>query len=137
MDASTISKIKEVGIAGVGVSLDGLEHTHDHIRRCPGSFNHVVKSIELLLGENIPLTVITTVNNLNINELSAILALLKSKGVKRWRVQPLIPFGRGSKGLVLNECDFLKLEDFIHKWGPDPEKAGIDLICSDGLGYST
>ena len=135
LDANTISKIKEVGIKGIGVSLDGLEHTHDEIRKYPGSFNHVLKSIRLLLEENIPLTVITTVNNLNINELSAIHSLLKSEGVKRWRVQPLVPFGRGSKGLELSENDYLKLEDFVHKWGPDPKNAGLDLICSDGLGY--
>ena len=135
LNANTVSRIKEAGIAGVGMSLDGLEHTHDTVRNYPGSFNHVMESIGLLREENIPLTVITTVNNLNINELPAMHSLLQSKGVHRWRVQPIIPFGRGSHGLELNVHDYLKLEAFIQKWGPYPEEAGLDLVCSDGLAY--
>jgi len=135
LNARIVSKIKEVGISGVGVSLDGLEHTHDQIRGYPGSFSHVMKSIDLLLDENISLTIITTVSNMNIDELPEIHDMLGSKGVKRWRVQPLIPFGRGSKGLNLNEYDYLKLEDFVHRWGPDPGDRGVELICSDGLAY--
>jgi radical SAM protein with 4Fe4S-binding SPASM domain len=133
----TISKMKEVAISGVGMSLDGLQSTHDKIRHHPESYNHVIKGIKMLQEAEIPLTIITTVNALNVRELPQMLHLLQSQGVKRWRLQPIIPFGRakGSMNLGLDEERYRMLEDFAINGMPKALKAGIQLLCSDGLGY--
>ena len=135
LESDTISEMKSVGISGVGISLDGLEQTHDTIRDHSGSFRHVLKGIRMVLNADIPLTVITTVNALNIHELPGIAELLGSKQVKRWRIQPLVPFGRvqSSRELELNEQTYLQLEDFAAHWRSGDGE--IELICADGLNY--
>ncbi len=137
LESKTVSQIKSVGISNVGISLDGLEKTHDNIRGRKGSFKHVLRSIEILQREGIHIMVITTVNKLNISELPAILHLLQSIGIRDWRVQPLIPTGRANnfKELEMDDLGILELGRFIQNWAPKSEKEGTRIICSDGLEY--
>ena len=132
-----VRKIVDAGVSGVGMSLDGLEKTHDRIREHPGSFQQVCKGIELLSRADLPFTIITTANALNINELPALFDLLHEAGVKRWRVQPILPFGRvgGTGNLELKESDYLRLEDFVRQWVPRAKDVGMSLLRSDGLDY--
>ncbi|MCE8425429.1 MAG: radical SAM protein [Candidatus Methanoperedens sp.] len=137
LQSDIVSRIKDAGISGVGISLDGLEQTHNRIRASMGSFQYVLNGIEMVLRAEIPLTVITTVNALNIHELPALFDLLQSAGVKSWRVQPIIPVGRvqNSVELGLGEQAYIQLEDFVQRWSPTAKKAGMKLLYSDGLGY--
>lgn len=137
LDSKQVSQIKRVDISNVGISLDGLEKTHDYTRKRKGSFKHVLRSIEMLQQENIHIIVITTVNNLNIGELPAILQLLQSIGIRDWRVQPLIPTGRANnfRELYMDDLGMLELGRFIQYWAPKSEKEGTRIIPSDGLEY--
>lgn len=137
LDSNAVSAIKDAGVRGVGISLDGLERTHDSIRGYQGSFRHVLKGIEMVLKAGIPLTVITTANSFNIDELPALFDLLHSHGVKRWRVQPIIPFGRveDSREMTMNEATYLQLENFVDRWVPRARIEGMELLRSDGLSY--
>jgi len=132
-----ISLIKKSGISCIGISLDGLSKTHDYIRGYPGAFNKVIKNISLILEENIPLNIITTVNSLNIGELPQILRILTSLGVKFWRPQPLIPTGRvkHSKELEIESQVILTLGRFIQEWKPKAEKNNLKIIMADGMQY--
>ncbi len=73
----------------------------------------------------------------NISDLGFMLDLIASKGVKGWRLQPSVPFGRCREfsNLQIDENSYLKLEDFIRNaWSIANEK-GLRLLRSDGLGY--
>jgi pyruvate-formate lyase-activating enzyme len=52
--ASTVARIREVGISTVGVSLDGLEATHDDIRALPGLWRRVLAGIERAVSGHRP-----------------------------------------------------------------------------------
>lgn len=134
---NTVSRMKDVGIACVGISLDGLEETHDRIRGFPGSFERVLKSIQMILKTDMPLNVITTVNSLNVHELPDIFQLLRSLGIEYWRVQPLIPIGRvkTSGELKIGEEVISELGNFILDWSHEAEKGSMQIIRSDGLEY--
>lgn len=101
LDPNIIAQMKQVEIAGVGISLDGLEVTHDYIRGHKGLFRRVLTGIKLVLNADIPLTLITTVNALNIRELSSLFALLRSLGVSSWQIQPIFPLGRANDAAEL------------------------------------
>lgn len=137
LDSNAISAIKDAGISGVGISLDGIEKTHDSIRGHQGSFRQVLRGIEMVLKAGIPLTVITTANAFNIDELPFLFNLLHSLSVKRWRVQPIIPFGRveNSREMMMDEATYLQLENFVEQWVPRARNEGMELLRSDGLGY--
>lgn len=135
LKSDTVSNIKEAGISAVGISLDGLEQTHDYIRGHKGAFKHVIRSIKMLKQANINLIVITTVNALNIDELPMILQLLQSEGVHSWRVQPMIPIGRvrdfGDLGLEAKWI--MDLVRFVRDYRPIAKAKGMRIICGDGL----
>ena len=59
-----LQKMKEAGIAGIGISLDGLEKTHDTLRSYPGLFHQIMNGIHLLQEAEIPTRIVTTVNAL-------------------------------------------------------------------------
>lgn len=136
LKSDTINKMKEVGISGVGISLDGMEETHDATRNYKGSFASVIKSISLMQKVNLPINVITTVNAINLHELSEILILLKNIGIKYWRLQPLIPMGRviNHGDLQISKKDILDLGYFIREHSRK-QNNNIQIICSDGLEY--
>lgn len=135
----TVAQMKEVGIAAVGVSLDGLEATHDYIRSHKGLFRRVLAGIDRVLNASLPLTVITTVNALNLNELPSLLAALRSTGVSRWQIQPIFPLGRGHEAteLQLTEQTYMQLGTFVQHWGPEAQEAGLKIELADSFGYLT
>lgn len=135
----TIAQMKEVGIAGVGVSLDGLEATNDYIRGRVGLFRRVLTGIDRVLNAGLPLTVITTVNALNLNELPSLFASLRSVGVSRWQIQPIFPLGRVHKAseLQLREQAYMQLGTFVKQWGLQAEEAGLEMLPGDSFGYFT
>lgn len=132
-----ITQMKDVGISGVGISLDGLEKTHDYTRSHQGAFAAVRQSIDQLQRADLPFNVITTVNALNLAELPAMLELLLAAGVKFWRLQVIIPMGRvnDNSGLLLDSSGVLKLGQFIQEQRTRLDKSVLQIICSDGLEY--
>ncbi len=139
LDCSTVAKIKGEEITGIGISLDGLEATHDYIRGCQGLFRSVLSGIERVINAGIPLTVITTVNALNLNELPSLTALLKYMGVSQWQIQPIFPLGRCQETteLQLTEQAYMQLGAFVQDEKSKAQEAGLEIVPSDSFGYFT
>lgn len=136
LTADMVAKMKVAGVSCAGLSLDGLEETHDLIRNRKGSFAAVCRSIELILDSGLPLNVITTVNAANLAELPQLLRLVRSLGVRMWRLQPIIPMGRvrSHRGLQIDGEGILQLGNFIRLHRPALGQQ-LKLICADGLEY--
>ncbi|HWQ46654.1 MAG TPA: radical SAM protein [Longilinea sp.] len=132
-----IMRLKESGLAGIGISLDGTAETHDRIRLKPGLFDHIRRQIPAILSAGIPLTIITTANAKNIAELPELLEILTAEGVGFWQVQPFFPLGRGRDNdwLRLTKEDYLKLGDFVNQWTGWAAERGMDILPADSYGY--
>jgi radical SAM protein with 4Fe4S-binding SPASM domain len=139
LSPDTVALIKESGIAGVGVSLDGLEATHDYVRGLDGMFQRVVAGLERLVAAGLQPTVITAVNALSVTELPQIFHLLQSIGVRAWQIQPIFPSGRSSGALELHldEGQYFDVGRFVHDWAPKGSEAGLELRPADSCGYFT
>ena len=134
-----VAKIKEAGIAAVGISIDGLENTHDSIRGREGLFRQVLAGITHVQKADLPLTMLTTVNSKNIHELPNLAELLITHGVNRWQIQPIFPYGRGheNKLLQLTEEQYIQLGSFIRDRKSEAENAGLKIELADSYGYFT
>ena len=132
-----IGELRDRGIGEVGVSLDGLDCTHDEIRALPGSFHRSLDGLRRLIDAGIHGTAITTVNALNVHELPALYEVLLEAGVSQWQVQPLFGFGRGREHtrLHLTEEDYLEMGRFCQQYRPIAQQAGMTLVPADGCGY--
>jgi len=79
----------------VGISVDGLEATHDFIRNRPGAFQIAVSAIDATLERGIPAAVLTTVNSLNLPELRRLRdEIVFGRPVYAWQVQTSNFYGR-------------------------------------------
>jgi radical SAM protein with 4Fe4S-binding SPASM domain len=134
--AEKITQLKEMGISAVGISLDGLENTHDYIRKKKGAFASVLDMIHLLEKADLPFNVITTVNSKNIRELPELHQKLQMAHVQNWRLQVIMPLGRAKENneLQISETELRLLGLFIQQQNRNG-KSSLKIICSDGLQY--
>ena len=135
----SVPRLVEAGIATVAVSLDGMEATHDHIRRRPGLFKQIIAGVEAALEAGVPIAVITAVNNFNASDLPELLNFIQDLGIRHWQVQPTFPLGRAREGeeLGLSESCFLELGEFIRSHMTSCGEDGLRMQPADGVGYYT
>ena len=132
-----IHELVNAGITCIGVSIDGLEKSHDFMRRCAGAFNRTLHSIDLMKKEGMKFNVITTVTSQNVDEMPALMEVLQQRGTDAWRLQSLIPAGRvkDSKELTIENKTILKMGQFIRENKKSAHEKGLEIIAADGLQY--
>ncbi|MDA3787513.1 MAG: 12,18-didecarboxysiroheme deacetylase [Desulfobacula sp.] len=89
--------LKEVGLSYVGISLDGLEETHDKFRGVTGSYKKVMAAIENCQKAGIKVGLRFTINKRNVNDIPGIFDLLEEKNIPRVCFYHLVYSGRGSE----------------------------------------
>lgn len=82
-----LEQIQRAGLANVGVSIDGLADTHDHIRNVPGAFATAMDGLSRLRELAIPTAAVTTLMAVNMDELDDLHAELAARGVGLWQLQ--------------------------------------------------
>lgn len=94
-----VFRIKEAGIAAMGLSLDGSSaDIHDGFRQVEGTFARSLQALEWAREAALPVQVNTTVTRESAKDLPAMYELLKQYAppVKRWSLFLLVPTGRGT-----------------------------------------
>lgn len=110
--------LRAAGLCSVAVSLDGLEDSHNWLRRSAKSFEMADQALDLLVADGkIKFDAVTCVNQKNYDQLPAIRDHLIEKGVKAWRLFPIFPMGRAANDPMLQVSDkqFRELLDFIRQ----------------------
>jgi len=132
-----ISHMRKSGLKSAGISIDGLEETHDRIRCRPGAFHHSISGARRLAEAGIQLTVITSVTALNLDQLDQILELVRSLGAWQWQLQPLFPTGRsnGSPEFRLSAQDYLQLGRFVRHQNSNGGTRLPRIVPADSCGY--
>ena len=90
-------KLKEIGLSYVGISLDGLEETHDKFRGVKGSYKKVMAAIENCQEAGIKVGLRFTINKRNVKDIPGIFDLLEEKNIPRVCFYHLVYSGRGSE----------------------------------------
>lgn len=88
-------KLKEAGLSSLGVSIDGLEATHDLQRGRAGSFAAALTAIDRGRAAGLPIGVNTQINRLSRAELPELCQVLRAHQVAAWRLGLTLPAGRG------------------------------------------
>ena len=134
LNETIIDQAVEAGINTIAISVDGLEATHDYIRK-PGSFQRIMSALDLLkLKGGVAVSIITTVNNRNIAELEPLRDILALRGVRGWQLQIGLPMGNMSgHGDLLMEPRHV---DEVINFAYDTMKDGrIEAQLADCMGY--
>jgi 12,18-didecarboxysiroheme deacetylase len=111
------AKLQKVGLSYVGVSLDGLEKTHDRFRGKKGAFAAAIEGIRNCRDAGIKVGIRFTVNKHNVADVPDMFGLLRKEKIERMCFYHLVYTGRGSK---------LREEDLTH----EETRKLIDLIAA-------
>ena len=127
--------LKQMCMRGIGISIDGAKaETHDYIRKVPGCYKYAWEMVKLTKEKQIPVTVITTINKLNIEELKAFRELMLKNGYTAWQIEHSNLFGRMKTELAIDEFGFYCVGIFAaqtkRKYAKD-----IRLFCMHNFGY--
>lgn len=96
LTANRCQKLKEAGLAAVGVSVDGPAAVHDTLRASPGSFASALQAIANARAAGLLVTSNSQVNRLNMDHLRETGELLAEAGVAVWRAQLTAAMGRAA-----------------------------------------
>lgn len=132
IDSMFINIAKQIGLDSIAISIDGLDKTHDYIRK-PQSFERSVRNIKLLVDGGLKVNTITAINTHNIDELDALFSLFNSLGVFSWQLQIAQPMGtfKRQKELLLPPKRITEIIDFAHS----KIKQSPLIVLSDCIGY--
>lgn len=141
IDEENIEKIAAVGYNYVGISIDGLEKTHDQFRRLEGAFQQSMRGIALCQQHGIKVGLRFTLTQENAHDLEPLLDLTESLGVDKFYLSHLNYAGRGNKNreedahhqTTRQAMDLL----FQRAWEQSEKEDGIEFVTgnndADGL----
>jgi 12,18-didecarboxysiroheme deacetylase len=110
-------RLKDLGLSYVGISLDGLEATHDRFRGKKGAFAQAMAGVHHCQEVGLKVGLRFTLNRSNFREVPAIFDLVAAHRIPRICFYHLVYSGRGSK-LVDQALSHAET------------RATVDLICS-------
>jgi len=110
-----IDKMKEIGIIGMSLSLDGGKpETHDGIRGIPGIFDRTLEVMKYVKSIGMFLQINTTVMKPTVNELPDVFKIIYDHNVDAWEVFFLIPTGRAGFDLDLSRDEYWDVVNFLY-----------------------
>lgn len=115
IDRDCAARIKEAGIVRVSVSIDDLQEQSDTIRG-EDCYEKAAMGVKLLKAVQIPVSIVTTVNALNLNRFQKMRSAFTSLGADTWCLKPIYPVGEAARNseLWLDEQDINKVMEFCY-----------------------
>ena len=92
-----VASLAAVGLDRVGISVDGMEATHDKFRGKKGAFEATLAGVRNSLEAGMRVSMRVTITNKNVAELPELFDLAEAEGVPRLCVYHLAYAGRGEK----------------------------------------
>ncbi len=127
-------QIKKSGITQIGISMDGMETSHNKIRGKKDGFNEIIKTFKRLKSMGYSTEAITTISKLNIDDLEDMYKLLTSLNVDVWQMQLCSPMGnaKDKENFLISPYDVLYITNFIREKN---EENKILIVAGDNIGY--
>lgn len=133
IDDRMIDIARASGVANIGISLDGLEETHDSIRK-NGAYSRVIGALASMKEKKIPSAVVTTIMKKNFRELPEIQKVLEEQAVEIWQLQIGLPMGNLARKEVIDPRQVEDIIDFAYQL---LTKSTLKPVIADSVGYYT
>lgn len=144
-DARRAERFRTAGLKLLGVSIDGLEATHDRLRGWQGSFSSAMETIRAARTEGLRVSVNTQINALTLPELPVLVERLEAAGVAVWQPSLTIAAGRASAHpeRILQPWQVVPVMDLLAELRgarlsaaqARPESPPMDIQINANLGY--
>ena len=97
IDDDTADWIRDLGVAYVGISIDGTEAIHDAFRRRPGAYQMSLSAIRRLRDRGVKVGLRVTMTRDNVRAIPDIFNLMRAERVPRICLYHLVYTGRGKE----------------------------------------
>jgi heme d1 biosynthesis radical SAM protein NirJ len=97
IDENNIENIAKMNYDYVGISLDGIEETHDKFRRLKGAYQSSLNAVRLCKENGIKIGIRFTLTQDNQHDFNAVLNLLETENIDKFYLSHLNYAGRGNK----------------------------------------
>jgi 12,18-didecarboxysiroheme deacetylase len=97
-------RLKDLALSYVGISLDGLEPTHDRFRGSPGAFRQALEGLRNCREAGLKVGLRFTISRGNAADIPGIFELLRRESIPRVCFYHLVYAGRGSR-LIEEDLD--------------------------------
>ncbi len=91
-----LEELKSCGINRLQVSIDGLEESHDSIRR-PGSFVRALETVHSAVSIGLKVHLCYTPQRSNLHHFEPLVKLASDMGIALFNVSQFVPVGRGTE----------------------------------------
>lgn len=142
MTLERATRLKEAGLRGLGVSVDGPEEVHDRLRGNRGSHAAALSALDAGRDAGLELTANTQINRLNADLLEDLAGELIARGAKAWQVQLTVPMGRAADrpDWILEPWRVVDVIDTLARIQLDAARrheGGIpfNVFCGNNVGY--
>jgi Fe-coproporphyrin III synthase len=105
-------KLKDIGLSYVGISLDGLQETHDAFRGFSGTFARVMAAIKNCQDVGLKVGLRFTINKRNFKDIPGIFDLVEEKRIPRICFYHLVYAGRGTD-LINEDLDHTRTREVV------------------------
>lgn len=129
-----VEKLLSAGVRRIGVSLDGLEKTHNFIRRNPDSFQRAMAGARAALEAGLSVGTVTHVSKKNIEELEEMYRTFVEAGLRFWQIQITFLSGRmlENRALACEPEEMLRIAKFIEEKRKEQK---MKVVAGDNFGY--
>ena len=137
IDNAAAQRLRKAGMSTVSVSLDGMERSHDELRRRDGAWRLALCGLEALQKAGFEPQVTTVVHRGNFGELEPLYEMLRGMGIRSWRPINVEPIGRAceSGDMMLSPAQFRELLRYIREKRFDRDcPMEVTFGCSHYLG---
>jgi radical SAM protein with 4Fe4S-binding SPASM domain len=124
-------RIAEAGVSYVGVSIDGLEATHDKFRNERGAFRRGLEGLKNARDAGIKTGIRFTVNRHNVSELPAVTDLLVRYQIPRFCLYHLVYAGRASAEMDITNEMRVEMVDYLIRRTKTLADDGIEVLTTD------
>ncbi len=137
ISAELARRMKDAGITGVSVSVDGMAKTHDRLRGKLGSWAFCFKAIEHLRNAGIAVGANTQINRRSARELPQVYEKLRSAGAFGWQIQLTVPMGNAADNddVLLQPYELLDVYPLLAYLAERGHREGVQLQPGNNIGY--
>lgn len=122
-------RLKESGLSGYQLSIDGMEKVHDYLRK-PGHFKDTLRALDVLNDVEMSSAVMFTVSKLNVDDLLDVIDLVADKNVSYFAFSRLVPTGSGKEleDQMFSPDEYRSLLSRVHDKYTEFEENGCETI---------
>ena len=137
LSATSARRMKQAGMRHVSVSVDGLEPSHDFLRRKRGSFAAALTAIRSLRDADLLVGANTQLNRVTRPDLLGLYETLRDAGAEAWQLQLTVPSGNAADHpeILLQPFELPDLFDTLARVAIRALRDDVVLAPGNNVGY--